>query len=260
VTAEAGIDTVTIGGVDVTDASTTPVTIPGTEGTLVVTGYDATTGVITYEYTEDGAAEDHSLGDDSVVDQFAVVVTDIAGVSSNDTLDIQIIDTAPVAQDDANAITEDSTSVTGNVLTSAGASAGDVADIQNVDTPITVTAQTITGSYGTLTLNSDGTYTYALDNTNGDVQALNDGQSLTETFNYTISDSDGDSSNADLVITINGVTDTPLRSAVPLRYFAQSVSGAEYPKTTPRRSAWRYRIRSIRYLPCSICVPDESGF
>ncbi|TVU58285.1 VCBS domain-containing protein, partial [Cobetia crustatorum] len=46
VAAEAGIDTVTIGGIDITDASTTPVEITTDEGTLTVTGYDAGTGEV----------------------------------------------------------------------------------------------------------------------------------------------------------------------------------------------------------------------
>ncbi|MBK8815395.1 MAG: hypothetical protein IPN42_07780 [Methylococcaceae bacterium] len=38
------------------------------------------------------------------------------------------------------------------------------------------------GSYGTLTLNADGSYSYALDNTNAQVQQPAPGETLTETF------------------------------------------------------------------------------
>ena len=62
-------------------------------------------------------------------------------------------------------------------------------------------------AYGHLTLNADGSYSYRLDNTNAAVNALKTGNSLSETFNYTITDADGDPSSTTLTITINGTTD-----------------------------------------------------
>ncbi|RWS45331.1 hypothetical protein CKA55_13415, partial [Arcobacter suis] len=65
-----------------------------------------------------------------------------------------------------------------------------------------------TANYGTVTLNADGTYSYTLDNTNPTVNALNDGDTLTETFTYTVQDGDGTTSQTEVVITINGSTDS----------------------------------------------------
>lgn len=56
-------------------------------------------------------------------------------------------------------------------------------------------------------LNADGSYTYTLDNNNAVVNALKDGETLTEVVSYTITDSDGDTSNTTLTITVNGRTD-----------------------------------------------------
>ncbi len=68
---------------------------------------------------------------------------------------------------------------------------------------------TITGSYGTLTINeTTGAYTYTLDETNSDVEALNVGDSLTESFNYAIKDSTNRNDIAVLNITINGANDS----------------------------------------------------
>ena len=53
-------------------------------------------------------------------------------------------------------------------------------------------------SYGSLVLNSDGTYTYTLDNTNAAVNALNNGQTLTDTYTYTLTDGDGTTTTATL--------------------------------------------------------------
>ena len=69
--------------------------------------------------------------------------------------------------------------------------------------------------YGSVTLNADGTYSYVLNNAHPAVNALNDGQSLSETFAYTIRDADGDETTASVVITINGHTDGPPSISVP---------------------------------------------
>ena len=57
------------------------------------------------------------------------------------------------------------------------------------------------GSFGSVTLNADGSYSYALDNSLQAVQALDDGESLTDEFTYTITDADGDTSTTTLTIT-----------------------------------------------------------
>ena len=69
------------------------------------------------------------------------------------------------------------------------------------------------GSYGTLVLNADGTYTYSLDNANPLVQQLAPTETLTETYSYTLTDKDGDTSTATLTITINGTDDLPVAVA-----------------------------------------------
>ncbi len=75
------------------------------------------------------------------------------------------------------------------------------------DTDIAATTDVgtaVEGSYGTLTIDANGSYDYLLDNTNPDVQALNHDETLTDTFTYTIKDADGDESTTTLTITIEG--------------------------------------------------------
>ena len=199
ISAEAGIDTVTIGGVNV-DLNVLlnggSVSIPTNEGVLVINGYDSGTGVLSYDYTEDGVANDHSNG--PVIDDIVIEVTDITGESTTDTLTIEILDTAPEAMDDSDSVTEDIDLVaTGNVLSNDSA----------VDQPMSVTPVNLIGSYGSLTIDAQGIYTYTLDNSNPAVQALTDGQTLSESFSYTMTDQDGDQANAVLAITINGLSD-----------------------------------------------------
>ncbi|GAB6390181.1 VCBS domain-containing protein [Stutzerimonas marianensis] len=68
----------------------------------------------------------------------------------------------------------------------------------------------LAGQYGSLTLNADGSWTYTVDNNNATVQALSPGQTLTERFNYTVTDRSGTglSDVAVLTLTIDGAADT----------------------------------------------------
>ncbi|EWH09374.1 ferredoxin-dependent glutamate synthase, partial [Catenovulum agarivorans DS-2] len=65
----------------------------------------------------------------------------------------------------------------------------------------------LTGLYGSLVLQDNGSYVYTLDNTNNAVNSLNDGDSLSETFSYLVQDANGNYDSAVLNIQINGVTD-----------------------------------------------------
>ncbi|NUJ56134.1 retention module-containing protein, partial [Cobetia marina] len=215
VDADAGIASVTINGTDITTASVdNPIVIPGAtddEGTLTITGYDS--GTVSYTYVEDGTAADHSAGDDSVFDNYAVVVTDLAGQSTSDSLDVKILDTAPTAKPDERDIDEDATDeLTGNVIDGAN----DNEDVLGADAPFMVCklddtgiadggSATVTGDYGTLTLNSDGSYTYVLDTTK--TQSLAEGEPAEDVFTYVLEDSDGDYSSTTLTINITGSAD-----------------------------------------------------
>ena len=67
---------------------------------------------------------------------------------------------------------------------------------------------TITGTYGSLVLNADSTYTYTVDGNNAAVKGLNAGDTpLSDVFSYSIKDADGDNSTTTLTISINGSTE-----------------------------------------------------
>ncbi|EEK10532.1 VCBS domain-containing protein, partial [Streptococcus salivarius] len=139
------------------------------------------------------------------------VVTDRNGVSSKDSLDIVITDSLPQAADDANSVTEDAAdnTATGTVLTN------DNFGLDGQGSPA-VTPITADTTYGSIVLNADGSYTYTLDNDNSEVNALNDGETLTDTVEYTITDGDGDTTTATLEITINGHTDGEPEIEIPV--------------------------------------------
>jgi len=107
---------------------------------------------------------------------------------------------APVAGDDHVFINED----TGTYNSGAGSVLNNDFDFDG--DALTVTGGTFTGTYGTLTLNSNGTYSYTLF---ASVQGLDDGENVTDSFNYTVTDNDG-SDTGTLVFHIAGLNDAPV--------------------------------------------------
>ncbi|MGY2487420.1 beta strand repeat-containing protein [Cupriavidus sp. CP313] len=108
---------------------------------------------------------------------------------------------APTAMADTNAIGENNSPnpITGNVLSNdSDVDAGNVLAVANPGT--------YAGQYGTLTLHADGSYSYTLDNGNGQVQALRQGQQVQDTFNYEVSDGQAGAASS-LSIRITGAND-----------------------------------------------------
>ncbi|MBL8157879.1 MAG: hypothetical protein JNM70_27335, partial [Anaerolineae bacterium] len=155
---------------------TTPVTVDTGEGLLALTGFTATSnvggiptaGTLAYTYTLK-ARLDHTGAVDST-DPIALSVLDAGGGTSTGTLTVRIVDDVPTANADANSVSEGTTTATtstsGNVFGSTGASASDSTDRIGADTtatPVTAvsfgaTAGTVgsalAGAYGALTLNA----------------------------------------------------------------------------------------------------------
>jgi VCBS repeat-containing protein len=69
----------------------------------------------------------------------------------------------------------------------------------------------LTGTYGQLTIAANGSYTYVANQDAAD--ALDPGDVVTDTFNYTVSDGQGETDIAVLTITVNGINDTPVADA-----------------------------------------------
>ena len=93
--------------------------IEGDYGTLVIDS--VVDGVISYTYTLNDNI-DHSDGDPDS-DSFGVQVVDSDGNDTDDisdTLEIAIVNDAPIAEDDTDSITEDDTSTDGNVILGTG--------------------------------------------------------------------------------------------------------------------------------------------
>ncbi|MGC1329076.1 beta strand repeat-containing protein, partial [Pseudomonas sp.] len=100
-------------------------------------------------------------------------------------------------------------------------------------------ATQLVGSYGTLTMAADGSYSYDVDSTNLSVQGLAAGATLTDTFSYRVVDSKGLTDVAQLVITVHGVNDPPVaQNVVSIATEAGGVGNAS-PGVDPAGNALR---------------------
>ena len=218
-----GLASVDVGGVTVTAAQLgnlgqAPLTITTPMGQITLTGFDAATGVVRYSYTL-VASQSHAGAE--VTDAIGIVVRDRDGDVTAGTLRILVLDDAPTAFNDTAALSTalPGATVSGNVLGGGGRGAGDVDDRLGADAVLlpvvgfsyegragVLGGAALAGAYGSLTLGADGRYSYAVDGGNPRVASLGDGQTLTEIFRYTITDADGSTSSAELVITIRGAS------------------------------------------------------
>ncbi|HKT15005.1 MAG TPA: VCBS domain-containing protein, partial [Allosphingosinicella sp.] len=164
---------------------------------------------------------------------------------------VTFYDDGPSRVNDTDSISEDGTVATGNVVTGADGGLGSDGNGTdgNADDPgadglgsVTWTgavSNQITGTWGTLTVDANGNYSY--DVNNAAVQFLDDTETRTDVFNYTLTDSDGDSVAGTLTVTVNGADDQPVAanshvwmSSDPAQQTATTPTHADgYPFTVP---------------------------
>ena len=134
-------------------------------------------------------------------DVFNYTDTNASGATTSSTLTITI-NTGPQANPDFNSYTETTNEtpspLTGNVITN---------DSTNNGGNLTVTNPgTYDGTYGVLTLNQDGTYSYAPNNPSADpatLNALNMPGPHQDVFNYTDTNASGETTSSTLTVTIH---------------------------------------------------------
>ena len=193
--------------------------LTGTYGKLTVHA----DGSYTYQANNDITVSGSRLvSGQSVTDTFNYTVSDTDGLTDTAVLTITINGTneAPTASDDFNTITVGGSAISktsgngalsndadmeGDNLTVNGIRTGDDGETGTTGT----VGSSLTGSYGNLTLNSDGSYSYELDANNTDLQKISTGEYFYETFTYTITDEAGQTSTAQITIRIEGVNDAP---------------------------------------------------
>ena len=198
-----------------------------------------------YSYVANQDAADALDAGDTATDVFNYTVSDGNGGTDMATITITILgaNDAPVAQNDVGVIVENGTltvsdGANANVSGSydaTGEHTGDVihtslsgsrdTDVDGDDTANLVVSavrvgssegsgtagtlgQALTGTYGQLTLNANGSYSYVANRDAAD--ALDAGDTATDVFNYTVSDGNGGTDTATITITILGANDAPV--------------------------------------------------
>ena len=182
---------------------TDPGSYAGAAGTLTIEADG------TYKYVLDNGSstvQGLSRGID-LIERFAYTVSDdepagAATAESTITVTVRGSDELLVLADDRASITEDGTTVGGNVLNNDH----DVGPALSVFNPTTYGAMT----YGWIAMNSQGDWTYTLDWRK--VQALAVGQTVKDSWEYGVLDSSQESAQqkAQLEITIVGQNDAPI--------------------------------------------------
>ncbi|TEW54078.1 hypothetical protein E2R68_09360, partial [Psychromonas sp. RZ22] len=115
------------------------------------------------------------------------------------------VDTDATTASDTDTATEDQ---------AAGVTHGNVLTNDDQGLTVTNTGDKI-GTYGTLHLQADGSYTFDLNNNHPAVQGIPAGQTVTDSYTYEVTDAAGNTAQQTLTITITGTNDIPIFAAIP---------------------------------------------
>ena len=228
-------DTLTITNIAHTNGNTESVTasttysngqaIVGTYGTLTI-GADGT-----YTYVADQTGTDALDASDQVTDVFTYTLSDgTTTTTATITVTVTGVNDSPVAADDAGSVNEDATLTVSTA--SSGVTQNNDTDPDDNDTASTLVVNqitpnggsasnvssgttysngtSVTGTYGTLTIGANGTYTYVADQSDAD--DLDAGDTATDVFTYRVTDTNGATATADITITVTGINDVPTAS------------------------------------------------
>jgi VCBS repeat-containing protein len=201
----------------INDAPTGSVTISGTpteDQTLSASNSLADAegmGAVSYQWQRDGAditgatGSTYTLGDADVGSMITVVASYDDGEGKTESVTSAAVgpianvdDPATIGGVDTGAVQEDVAVTSNNISTSGTLTIADP-DIGES----TFQAATINGTYGDLTIDTAGNWTYTADNTQAAIQQLDVTESITDTL--TVTSFDGTTHN--VVITINGAED-----------------------------------------------------
>jgi VCBS repeat-containing protein len=177
--------------------------------TATLAQWQAALDAVTYSSTSDNPT---TFGTDSTR-SISWVVNDglLSSNTKTTTLTITAInDPAVISGQTSGSVVEAGGNTLGTPTTTGTLTDTDVDNPSNTFTP--VAAGTLsTNGYGTYQMTAAGVWTYTLNNANSAVQALNNGQTLSDTFTVTTVDGTPQT----VTITINGTTDAPFALDLP---------------------------------------------
>ncbi|MDL2403811.1 VCBS domain-containing protein [Rhizobium mayense] len=158
-----------------------------------------------WTYTLDNAATQELKAGDTAQEIFTIQVTDSAGASMTQTVIVTVSgtnDTPVISGAETGSVQEDTALAASGTLTSADADIGDTASWSVVGSS--------NGSHGSLTLDGDGSWSYALDN--DAAQGLRAGETAQDIFTVEVTDASGAFDTQIVTVTITGTNDAPVIS------------------------------------------------
>jgi VCBS repeat-containing protein len=179
----------------------------------------------TLTFNADGSFTYNAAANFNGADSFTYLATD-GSLSSNVAtvnLTVSSANDAPAAVDDNNAfdavvesgLVAGDPSATGNVVTNdSDIDVGDSKTVSTVNGSAGGVGSAVAGTYGSVVIAADGTYTYTLDDADADTEALAQGAAAFDEFTYTVADGAGATSTAKLTIAITGAEDNAAPVAV----------------------------------------------
>jgi choice-of-anchor C domain-containing protein len=163
-------------------------------------------GDFTYDSTNATALQSLAVGE-AATDSFTYVVTESHGLTDTATVTVTVhgVNDGPeitFGGDVLGTVQEDLVATTTGQLSAM--------DIDNGATQSWSVADSGAGTYGSLSVDGSGKWTYTLDNEAAQVQALAAGQSADDTFTVVVDDSHGGTDTATVTVTVSGVNDAPV--------------------------------------------------
>ncbi len=180
----------------------------GTYGTATL---NLVTGVVTYVLNNDDANTQALNVGDHVTDAFTVFATDGDGGAGQTTITFNIDgsnDAAVISGTLSGSATEAGDGVVGGASGSAAYGSATSADVDNDSLFQTVTSGSTTNGYGTFAIDASGNWTFTVDDSNATVQAMNVGDSLSDSFYITSTDG----TQQLVTVTIDGANDAAVVS------------------------------------------------
>ncbi len=179
------------------------------DGRQLAYSLDQVTGELVFDPAQ---FNDLAEGESVTIDIDYAVSDGGASVGASAVVVVEGRNDAPSAVADVMIVTEDVTTapVTGNVLANDGDVDGDALQVVSVAGGGSEVGQTVSGIYGAIVINADGSYSYQLDNSREAVQGLAAGQAEIDSFTYEISDGNGGTAQSTINITVNGTNDAPV--------------------------------------------------
>ena len=215
------VESLTIGGQTLTLAqlqalsAQAPVDIATPDGVLSLTGFQVDgEGRATLQYRFTLTQAVNQPGESTTREEIRFSVNG-QQTRAPGLLRVNILNDAPVAAADDNSIDQDrgQQAASGNVFSNdaigadGAAAGGPVSAISSVNLNRAGAVGGVSlGEFGALTLDARGNYSYVLNRSNSRVASLDANATLSEVFTYTITDADGNTSQAQLTIVIHGVT------------------------------------------------------